>query len=399
MTDSPIDEDGIRQCVASAFDAREPILVRGLGSKSAMLRPVQAARTLCTEACAGVVLHAPKELILTARAGTKVREIEATLAAAGQHLISEPPDLGPLLAGGQGASIGGIVATNLSGPRRIAWGATRDHLLGIRAVDGSGEIFRSGGRVLKNVTGLDLCKLLAGSHGTLGVITELTLKVLPAPETTGSLLLAGLDPPRAVAALAAALGSPFSVSGAAYLPADAAARVPGLPPGTATLIRIEEFTASVAYRLGRLRDLLLDFAPGVMIDDASSRAMWRCIRDAEPLPQTPKDAIWRLSLRPSSGAAVAEALATRIGARYFLDWGGGLVWLAATPDAASQQAISAAVTGAGGTWMLLRAPDSLRTAVDVIAPEPAPLAALSRRMKDVMDPRRILNPGRLYATL
>ena len=399
MTDTPIDEDGIRHCVANAFDAREPIVVRGLGSKSAMLRPVQAAKTLSTEACAGVVMHAPKELVLTARAGTRLHDIEATLAAAGQHLIAEPPDLGPLLGGGRGASIGGIVAANLSGPRRIAWGATRDHLLGVRAVDGTGDIFRSGGRVLKNVTGLDLCKLVAGSHGTLGVITELTLKVLPAPEATGSLLLVGLDPVRAVAALAAALGSPYSVSGAAYLPAEAAARVPGLPPGTATLIRIEDFTASVSYRLGCLNDLMADFAPGVLLDDATSRAVWRSIRDAEPLPQSPKDAIWRLSLRPSSGPVVAEVLATRIGARYFLDWGGGLVWLAAPADAASQQAISSAVTGAGGTWMLLRAPDSLRTAVDVVPPESAPLAGLSNRLKELMDPRRILNPGRLYANL
>lgn len=399
MIASPADEDGIRQFVSDAVAAREPILLRGSGSKSSMLRPVQAARTLSTNACAGVVMYAPKELILTARAGTPIAELETTLAAAGQHLIAEPPDLGPMLGAASGATIGGVVATNLSGPRRIAWGGTRDHLMGIRAVDGTGEIFRSGGRVLKNVTGLDLCKLLAGSQGTLGVITEVTLKVLPAPETTGSVLLVGLDPGRAVAALSAALGSPFSVSGAAYLPADAAARVPGLPPGTATLIRIEDFAPSVTYRLARLREQLADYGPADLLDDEPSRAAWRAIRDAKPLPQRPKDAIWRLSVRPSSGPALVDALSTQIGARYFLDWGGGLVWLSAPADIANHEAITAATSAAGGTWMLLRAPDALRTSVDVIPSEPPALAAITRRMKDVMDPHRILNPGRMYASL
>ncbi len=170
---------------------REPLLIQGNGTKAGMLRPVQAARTLSAAGLSGINLYAPKELIISAWAGTPLPEIEAALTEAGQHLIAEPPDLSDLLgATGKPQTLGGVVATNLSGPRRVAWGAMRDHVMGIRAVTGRAEVIRSGGRVLKNVTGLDLCKLLTGSHGTLGVITEITLKVLPAPEATGTLVAA-----------------------------------------------------------------------------------------------------------------------------------------------------------------------------------------------------------------
>ena len=182
------------------------------------------------------------------------------MAAKGQHIIAEPPDFSALLGGGA-QTLGGAVAANLSGPRRVAWGAMRDHVMGVRAVNGIGETIHSGGRVLKNVTGLDLCKLLAGSHGTLAVLSEITLKVLPAPERRATLVLRGLAPERAVAALAAALGSPYAVSGAAHLPAAQAARVPALAwlGGAVTLARIEDFASSVAYRSGRLRADLAAF--------------------------------------------------------------------------------------------------------------------------------------------
>src|SRR3978361_1965995 len=215
-------EDLIVATVAEAVRTREPLLVQGNGTKGGMLRPVQAARTLSTAGLQGISLYAPKELIISARAGTPLHEIEAALTEGGQHLIAEPPDLSGLLgATGKPQTFGGIVATNLSGPPRVAWGAMRDHVMGIRAVTGRAEVIRSGGRVLKNVTGLDLCKLLTGSHGTLGVITEITLKRLPAPEATGTLVLPGLDATTGVAVLSAALGSPFGVSGATWLPADA----------------------------------------------------------------------------------------------------------------------------------------------------------------------------------
>ena len=398
---APADEAGIAGVVAAAAASGEPLLVCGNGSKLGMLRPVQAARSLSVRNLTGVTLHAPKELVISARAGTLLADLEATVEADGQHLIAEPPDLTALLGGATAPqTLGGVVAANLSGPRRVAWGAMRDHVMGVRAVNGSGAVIHSGGRVLKNVTGLDLCKLLTGSHGTLAVLTEITLKVLPAPEATGSLVLAGLDAGAGVAALSAALGSPYSVSGAAWLPAESASRVPELDTGgaSAAIIRIEEFATSVAYRLDRLRTELGGAGRATLLDDATSRAVWRAVRDAVPLPAAPEDAVWRVSVRPSAGPGVLAALAPA-GLRGFLDWGGGLVWLAGTGDAATHQAVTRAASAAGGTWTLLRARDPLRTAVDVVPPEPPPLAAITRRVKAAFDPRGILNPGRLYAGL
>lgn len=387
---APETEPALADCVREAASARAPLAVEGNASKRAWLRPVQAARTLSTAGLAGITLYRPKELVLSARAGTPLAAIEAALAEHGQHLISEPPDLAALL-GAVPATLGGTVATNLSGPRRIAWGATRDHVLGVRAVNGAGEIFASGGRVLKNVTGLDLCKLLAGSFGTLAVLSEITLKVLPAPESVGTVVVETDDPAAGVAALGQGLGSPFGVSAAAYLPQQAASSV-GLA-ASAAVLRIEDFAASVVYRCGRLAGLL----GGAVLPEAPSRALWAGLRALAPLADAADAAVWRLSVRPSAGPRVA-ALLLRAGATaWFLDWGGGLVWIAGPPSEAMHQAVTGAATGARGAWQLVRAPDGLRAAVDVIPPEPAALAAIAARVKATLDPHGILNPGRMRA--
>lgn len=390
---APADEGGVVAAILAARAAREPLAIEGRGTKAGMLRPVQAAQSLSTRNLVGVSLYSPHELIVSAAAGTTIPALEATLAESGQGIIAEPPDLSGLLGHDGVQTLGGVVATNLSGPRRVAWGAMRDHVMGVRAVNGAGEVIRSGGRVLKNVTGLDLCKLLAGSHGTLAVITEVTLKVLPVAELTGSLVLPGLDAVRGVAALSAALGSPYGVSGAAWLPDEAAARVPVLAGrGPVAVIRIEDFAASVAYRLGRLVTDLAAFGAAVVLDDGDSRAAWRAIRDAVPLRAEPGDAVWRVSVRPSNGPAVVAALD---GAQCFLDWGGGLVWIAAAP--ALHDRVVAAAQAGRGTWTVLRAPEPMRAAVYVVPPEVPALAAITRRVKAAMDPAGILNPGRLWA--
>jgi glycolate oxidase FAD binding subunit len=392
MNEAPTEEAGVIAAVLTAVEAREPLLVQGRGTKLGMLRPVQAARSLSTRNLTGIPLYAPQELIVSARAGTTVAELEATLAEGGQNLIAEPPDLSGLLGDGV-PTIGGVVAANLSGPRRVAWGAMRDHVMGVRAVNGAGELIRSGGRVLKNVTGLDLCKLLTGSHGTLAVLTEITLKVLPAAELTGSLVLQAGDSAAAVALLSAALCSPYGVSAAAFLPAEAAGRVPELAGrGAVALVRIEDFARSVAYRLGRLADEL----GGERLEDETSKRVWRAIRDAAPLRTEAGDAVWRVSVRPSNGPAVLDAIEA-VGGRGFLDWGGGLVWVAGEPRL-HERVIAAAKAGRG-TWTVLCAPDGMRAAVDVIPPEPAPLARITRRVKAAMDPHGVLNPGRMYAGL
>jgi glycolate oxidase FAD binding subunit len=390
---APLDEAGVAEAVASAYAAREPLLVQGAGTKLGMLRPVQAARTLSVRKLTDVTLYAPKELVFAAQAGMRMADIEKTLAAEGQFMIAEPPDFSALLGDGQ-QTFGGVVATNLSGPRRVAWGAVRDHVLGVRAVNGVGAVIRGGGRVLKNVTGLDLCKLLTGSHGTLGVLTEVTVKVLPRPESSASVVLRGLDARRGVAALSACLGSAFSVSGAAYLPAEAAALLGAAD--TLTLARIEDFAGSVAYRTDRLRALLVEFGDADIWPEAESMAAWAKVRDAAVLPAAESDAIWRVSVRPSQGPGVLAA-ALEAGARGYLDWGGGLVMLAGAATEAVHGAITGAVRQAGGVWSLLRAPEGFRTSMDVVPAEPPALAAITRRVKAAMDPGGILNPGRMFA--
>jgi glycolate oxidase FAD binding subunit len=387
---APSDEASVAADIRSAAEQGEPLAIEGFGSKAAMLRPVQAARTLSTRNLTGITLYSPGELIISARAGTPLAEVEAALAEHHQHLIAEPPDLSGLLGGGATQSWGGVVATNLSGPRRVAWGAMRDHVMGVRAVNGRGEVIRSGGRVLKNVTGLDLAKLLTGSHGTLGVLTEITVKVLPAPESTGSLVLRGLDAVRGVAALSAALGSPYGISGAAWLP--------DLDGASATVIRMEEFPTSVAYRLHRLATDLAAFGAAETLDDAASRAVWTAIRNVTPITVAAGEAVWLVSTRPSRGPLLLAA-AEAAGARGFLDWGGGRLWLAGPGTPALHAAIAAAVRAQGGTWTLMRAPESLRAASDVVPPETPALAAITRRVKAAMDPAGILNPGRIYAGL
>ena len=392
---APPDEAGIAAAVAAATAAREPLAIEGNGSKRALLRPVQAARTLTTRALTGITLYRPSELILSARAGTTVPEIEAALAEHGQMIAPEPPDTRAIFGSDRHATIGGIVATNLSGPRRITVGAMRDHVMGVRFVNGVGEVQRSGGRVLKNVTGLDLCKLLSGSYGTLGVLTEVTVKVLPAAEASATLAVAVADIAAGVRALSAGLTSPFGVTGAALLPDGEAA---GLA-GPVALLRIEDFRPSVTYRAARLRESLAVHGTVTLIEDHASRALWRAVRDAAPLGATAEDAIWRVSVRPSAAPALAATLQAAFGARLLFDWGGGLIWVAGPATAAAHDTVTAAASVSHGSCTLFRGPEPLRAAVAVLPPEAPALAAISQRVKAALDPAGVLNPGRMRAGL
>ncbi len=395
--EAPADEAALAARVAAAHAAATPLAIWGNRTKASVGRPVQASAAVSTRALTGITLYSPAELVLSARAGTPVAEVEARLAEKGQHIVSETPDLSAL-CGEDGAAegpptIGGAVACNLSGPRRIALGALRDQVLGIRAVNGTGEVITSGGRVLKNVTGLDLCKLLSGSRGTLAVLTEVTVKVMPAPEATATLVLRGLAPDAAVAALSAGLGSPFGVTGAAHLPAPGRLLGPG---GPATLLRVEEFVDFIPYRTERLRALLAAHGTAQVLDTEASLPLWRAVRDAAPLAVAPGEGAWRISVRPSAGPRVLAALEAA-GLRGFLDWGGGLVWAAGDGTEASQRAVMAAAAEANGVFWTMRAPAPLRAALPVVPDEPAPLAALTRKVKAAFDPKGILGPGRLYA--
>ncbi len=386
---APTDEAGVEAAVHDAMSSKTPIAVRGGGSRAGLGRPTQAARTLTTERLSGVTLLEPAELVASARAGTPVAAFEAELARAGQRLAFEPFDHRALYGSTAEPTVGGMVATNASGPRRVIAGAARDALIGVRLVTGRGETIRSGGRVMKNVTGYDLVKLACGSHGTLGVITEATFKTLPIPETELSLVWEGLDEARGVEALCAAMGSPFEASGAAHLPAnaDAPAR---------TVVRLENFESQLRYRSGELEKLLKPFGAAARLAVDASRALWSEIREAAPLLGDGGRSVWRVSVAPSRAAALAGGLGA-LAAAHFYDWSGGLLWIAVEPSAdAGAATLRPAVREARGHATLVRASDAVRAAVDVFEPEPPALARLSAAVTEAFDPAGVLNPGRMH---
>src|SRR5712691_11511066 len=305
----PRDAKDVEAAVQWAVAEGKALELVGQGSKRALGRPTQTDMTLDLSRLSGVTLYEPEELVLSAKAGTPLAEIEALVAAKGQQLAFEPMDYEPILGGAAGrGTIGGALAANLSGPRRIKVGTVRDHFLGLTAVSGRGETFKSGGRVVKNVTGYDLCKLLAGSWGTLGIMTDVTLKVLPQPETEATLILFGLNEHDAGEAMAKAMGSSFDVSGAAHLPDYLAARLDGLGRSdAATLLRIEGVKPSVVHRIEGLERELRSCPAMVKLDERASRAVWRAIRDAKPLAANTEAGsrpLWRISTAPSQGREI-----------------------------------------------------------------------------------------------
>jgi len=354
--------------------ANGPLVVRGGGTRG-IGRPV-AGEALSVAGLTGVVLHEPAALTLVVRAGTALAEVEALLAAEGQRLPFEPMDARGLMGTSGVPTVGGMVAANASGPRRVQAGACRDSVIGVRFVDGTGAVVKNGGRVMKNVTGYDLCKLLTGSFGTLGVLTEVAFKLLPAPEAAATLRLEGLEDARAVQAMAAALTSPYEVTGAAHV------------PGGGTVLRLEGFEEQVAYRAGRLAARLAEFgAVAVERDPGAVAAEWAGIRDVAAFHGRAGD-VWRLSVKPSEAPGIVARLRAEVEAVQY-DWGGGLVWLL-VPEGTDLRARLGRIGGHATLW---RAAPQTRGRILPFAPEPGPVAALSAALRARFDPRGILNPG------
>jgi len=388
----PITEPQACAIVKSLIDGATPLSVMGGNTRAGLGRPTQTQSTLSSAELTGITLYEPSEMVIGARAGTPLVVVQQTLAQRGQMLPFEPMDHRDLLGTEGEPTIGAIAAGNISGPRRINAGAARDSLIGIRMVNGRGELVKSGGRVMKNVTGLDLVKLVAGSFGTLGFLTEVTFRVLPVPERIVTLVWRGLSDTAAVSLLSAALGSPFEPFAAAHLPEGIGA------DQARTLLRLENFSDSIAYRSHALADLLrLHGAPELLEGDASDN-LWRDVRDARFFAGT-DEAVWRLSLAPTAGPRAVAAIAERLpGARWFYDWGGGLVWLAVpSGEDAAAAAIRAAMQPYGGHATLVRAPATIRAAVPVFQPLAEPLMRVTADLKRSFDPVGLFEPGRMYA--
>jgi glycolate oxidase FAD binding subunit len=399
------DAKQVSDVVTWAAGEEQPLELVAGGSKRGLGRPMQIEHVLDLSGLSGIRDYEAAELVLTAAAATPLADIEAALEANNQMLAFEPADWRQLLGtAASTATLGGALSCNLAGPRRIRAGAARDHFLGFQAVNGRGEPYKAGGKVVKNVTGYDLCKLLAGAYGTLGVLTEVTVKVLPKPETARTVLVLGLKDAAGQAVLAESLNSPHEVSGAAYLPPNVTRRsdvasVSKAQDGVAAL-RIEGPEPSTAYRAQELVDLLSPSGRTEILGGDDTERLWRELRDVSLLTEPRERFIWRISVTPSQGPGVAADIVRRTNAEYYFDWGGGLIWAAvdaSTADAGAEAVRTTIATHGGGHGTLLRAPESVRAAVPVFEPLPGPLASLSARVKESFDPRRVLNPGRMYA--
>lgn len=413
---NPTTEAELAEAIAAT---KGPLAICGGGTRP-IGRPVKGD-TLSTAGLSGITLYEPGALTLVAKAGTPMAEIEAALDAENQMLAFEPMDHRTLLGTTGTPTIGGVVATNASGPRRVAAsGACRDALLGVRYVDGQGAIVKNGGRVMKNVTGYDLTKLMAGSYGTLGVLSEVSLKVLPKPETSQTLVFDELALGDAVAAMTKALNSPYEVSGAALHQLDtgntALAHL-----GQKTCLRVEGFEKSVTYRIEKLRTLLADFGDAQVLDHDASTALWADIKSVSVFRA--HDAVTQISITPSAAADIADCLWQTLGADLVMDWGGGRMWFgmnASHAEAAADQfgandpytadkayglihgvlqhmlspEIMAHGAPAGsGHATLIKAPTATRTNVSVFQPQSDAVSTLTKALRAKFDPRGILNPG------
>ena len=402
-TYKPTDEKELAELISWASAEARPLELVGSGTKRGLGCPVKInghgiPAKVDLSGIAGVVFYEPEELVISVRPGTPLEQVNQMLAERNQMLAFEPLDWGWLLCGeSKAGTIGGAISVGSSGPRRVKAGAARDFVLGAHAVNGRGECFKSGGRVVKNVTGYDLHKLMTGAYGTLGAFTEITLKVLPAPEKTYTLLIHGLKPERAVEAMTLAANSPFEVSGLAHVPVAEAARSRVSHVGRAgraiTAIRVEGHGVSVMHRMEELKKLLAPFGPLDELHSMNSGRFWTEIRDAWLLPPD-HQLVWRVSVPPTSGAEIVAASGAD---SWLMDWAGGLVWLGYESAASGQGARIRAAMTQGGHALLVRAPDTVRREEAVFQPQAEGLAKLSARVKAGFDPSGIFNPGRMGA--
>jgi glycolate oxidase FAD binding subunit len=371
------------------------------GTKRALGRSTKTDHILDLSQLRGIVTYEPAELVLTVQPGEPLASINAELAKNRQMLAFEPPDWRALLGAEGEPTLGGVIACNLAGSRRVRAGSARDYVLGFSAVNGFGDIWKAGGKVVKNVTGYDICKLQTGAYGTLSALTELTVKVMPKPETACAIVLHGLADEAAIHTLANALNSPFEVSGAAHLPVSAARRskvsAVASGRGAATALRLEGPRPSVAYRVNALEALV---GRGARLNETETEAFWSEVGAVQPLLGQGSRIVWRLSPTPSHAPSIAHSiLSTLTSAEFYFDWGGGLIWLRLDPEEAGPDAgagiVRPIVKSAGGHATLIVASEAVRASVPVFEPMSAELAQLTARVKSGFDPHGVLNPGRM----
>ncbi|MCK5166466.1 MAG: FAD-binding protein [Rhodospirillaceae bacterium] len=410
----PQNENELQQLIASAYSAGTGLEIIGQGTKRGLGHRVKADLVIDLSNISGITLYEPEELVMSAYGGTPTSEINAALGAKGQMLAFEPWDPAQIYGTKQGkGTIGGLFMTGFAGPRRISAGAPRDHLLGVNAINGAGEMFKSGGRVVKNVSGFDIPKLMAGSFGTLAVASQLTFKVLPRPEALRTVLLKGLSIDEAGKAMRAVMASPHEASGAAHLPAALSCQSEIDEIATSntsiTILRVEGPRPSAEYRADAIGKMLNSFGHISQLRSEKSAMLWREIRDVQPLCSgDAKDLskhIWRVSLAPTDGPRLVNWVEKNTKADFYMDWSGGLVWISLDENIVQfAEKLRSIVSGFGGHATLVRANDDAsgdasgddRDLVGVFNPLGRAIDPLVKRVKQSFDPDGILNPGRMF---
>jgi glycolate oxidase FAD binding subunit len=369
--------------VRTAREARAPFEIVAGGTRRSVGKPVGALPLLDVSNLSGIVKYEPEELILTAAPSTSLTEINAVLATKNQRLGFDPADWSRLLGSNGVATLGGAASCDASGAGRLRHGAARDSLLGFQAVNGLGETFRGGSKVVKNVTGFDLPKLICGAYGTLSVLTELTFRVYPRPQFFAVLCLSDVTPEVGFAALRKIAHSALEPAGLAYLPGTMMGDVGQEIGQGAALIKLEGASQPLEEKIALAHGLLGNTMHRIDGDPFGA------IGCGEKFADIAGD-VWRVMIAPSDAPRVAKEL----NAKHWLgDLAGGLLWLAAAPSDAPR--IRSLAAAAQGQAMLLRASPESRSSLGLFAPQPPALAALNRAVKAAFDPLSLFNPGRL----
>ncbi len=394
---TPQSETEARDMVQAALAAGDSMDIVGGATKAGIGREMTATSRLSTAGLSGIVTYDPAEMVMTAKAGTPLATVQAALGEHGQMLAFEPMDYRGLLGAAGQPTIGGIFAANVSGPRRFVSGAARDSLIGVRFINGFGEVVMAGGRVMKNVTGLDIVKLMAGSFGTLGLLSELTFKVLPTPQDSATVIVSGPDDERASEIMAAVMGLSLEVSGAAFLPESCKARfLDGtFSDGGAVALRLEGLAFSVRERLEKLVAAVSGHGSIRQLDNKETTRLWSEIRDVIAFQSQQHKPLWRVSVAPMAGAKLLNALRMETGVDGYYDWQGGLLWLQMEADCDARALRALIWNVGGGHALLVRASAEDRRNNDIFEPQSPAVAELNKRIRLKFDPNGIFNPGRM----
>ena len=395
----PSTREEIVEIVKNCFKKNIPLEINGLKSKNKIGRNFQSEKTLNLSNYSGIIEYKPEELYIKAKAGTPIKEIVEQLDKNNQQLAFEPNDFGYLFTGeSNSGSIGGVVSCNFAGSRRFKVGSVRDHVLGFQGLNGKGETIKSGGTVVKNVTGYDLCKLLSGSFGTLSILTELSIKVLPKPETSKTLVIKNPHLKKALSYLGQSLSSSTDPSGGVFYP-DYFGKNFILNDltheGGLTAIRIEGPTNSVDQRIDRLtKELKLLSQEISILETEQSNIFWNRTKNLEVFKNL-KNNLLRIVVPISETLQVIQKLKSN-DVNYFIDWGGSLVWMAFNEiNSKTLNETKQIVKKHHGYYTIIKIEEDLKASADVFTIDPIKYK-ISEKIKRSFDPKRIFNPGKMY---